>query len=597
LKKNIRIVFAIILFVVNLQANKFIKTENSCIVGYNNKNLTDVTVDHCKSECLNSEWCTSFDYYENDKKCDLSRLRSSEIAKGKKSNVKYDHYELNVVKANNLTQFNKLSNVAIPGENRKKLYNLTVDECSVLCLTDPDYKWCVSFDYHKTKKKCYLSDKRASDKREKDSSDGLKADYKDNPWDHYSLKLKDNKPEFFKINNFAIKGHNDKELPTIISVSDCKDECLRYKGCVSFDYVIEEKRCDLSYTRVDNIPKNQISNKTEYSHFMLNRNFSEQKIETVFSTPKSNIIFNKIVEAIDLAAPRSDIYMAFYKLKDTKVKKALLRAKKRDVLIYLLVDKNETNDDIRKTFGNNITPCKEGGCISDEGIMHQKFMLISQMSNGIKNAVFQTSSNLYAKSKKRYQDLIISQNDSMLYDYYKSHFELMKNNVANNIPDLAFSNENSPFKINFLPKDDKSILEILNRIDSSPSICNIHIAMAFFSKSDIARKLVELTTEKDCKISVIDGNFSEDHQEKIEKILKNNIEDYRIVENHKLHTKITLIDAEIEGELKKIVITGTANYTGPSRTKNDETIVEIDDEIIYSKYLDFWKRIKKKLIK
>jgi len=75
--------------------------------------------------------------------------------------------------------FDHTADAAISGHNKKKLKNVSVDDCKEACCST---SWCVSFDYYKNSQKCDLSDKRAGD------VGGLKTTYNNNPYDHYSKK-------------------------------------------------------------------------------------------------------------------------------------------------------------------------------------------------------------------------------------------------------------------------------------------------------------------------------------------------------------------------------------------------------------------------
>jgi len=70
------------------------------------------------------------------------------------------------------------ANAAILGLNDLTLTDVTVDQCKEECCGNPQ---CKSFDYVKNDNKCYLSFSSASD------VGGLKTDYSDNPYDHYSI--------------------------------------------------------------------------------------------------------------------------------------------------------------------------------------------------------------------------------------------------------------------------------------------------------------------------------------------------------------------------------------------------------------------------
>lgn len=68
---------------------------NAAISGHNIKHLSNAPVQDCMEACDNASWCRSFDYYKNDRACDLSDKNASDVGglKTDYSGNPYDHYE------------------------------------------------------------------------------------------------------------------------------------------------------------------------------------------------------------------------------------------------------------------------------------------------------------------------------------------------------------------------------------------------------------------------------------------------------------------------------------------------------------------------
>lgn len=68
---------------------------NAAISGHNTKHLSKVSVQDCMDACDNAAWRRSFDYYKNDRACDLSDKNASDVGglKTDYSGNPYDHYE------------------------------------------------------------------------------------------------------------------------------------------------------------------------------------------------------------------------------------------------------------------------------------------------------------------------------------------------------------------------------------------------------------------------------------------------------------------------------------------------------------------------
>jgi len=67
--------------------------------------------------------------------------------------------------------FSHFPNTAIHGYDKIRFSDVSTEQCARLCIAPARKSWCVSFDYNKYTRHCYLSDKRAED------AAGLKADY------------------------------------------------------------------------------------------------------------------------------------------------------------------------------------------------------------------------------------------------------------------------------------------------------------------------------------------------------------------------------------------------------------------------------------
>lgn len=170
---------------------QFTRTPDAAISGHNNRQLTGVSPADCATACLSERDfdCRSFDYYKDDRKCDLSDKHAEDVGglKDDYGNDPYDHYSLpgrhSVAEhAEPLARFQVTRDAAISGHNVKSLRGATPADCARACLDARDFS-CKSFDYYKYESACDLSDKRAFD------VGGLKRDYSNDPYDHYSLVL------------------------------------------------------------------------------------------------------------------------------------------------------------------------------------------------------------------------------------------------------------------------------------------------------------------------------------------------------------------------------------------------------------------------
>jgi len=95
-----------------MRARVFKHTQNAAISGHNVRHLSSKTVEDCKSECLKSAWCKSFDYDKHQQACSLSDVNAVAVGGLKTDYVgnPYDYYEMRTlvtaeaVDANNLLE-------------------------------------------------------------------------------------------------------------------------------------------------------------------------------------------------------------------------------------------------------------------------------------------------------------------------------------------------------------------------------------------------------------------------------------------------------------------------------------------------------------
>jgi len=160
--------------------------------------------------------CRSFDYYKEDKKCDLSHATAKYVTgkdkpeEGLEYRPSFDYYENNM-------GFRRIENAYLEGYNKKQLTNVSPEQCRSACTNESAFE-CKSFDYHKKTNKCDLSDTRGH--YEVGATHGVYASFldkynlkkSDNTYDHYIRVRPDyitvQTPDYIrkKISNFQNEG-------------------------------------------------------------------------------------------------------------------------------------------------------------------------------------------------------------------------------------------------------------------------------------------------------------------------------------------------------------------------------------------------------
>ncbi|MFT4926153.1 MAG: hypothetical protein ACI8WB_002251 [Phenylobacterium sp.] len=93
-------ILSLVAFSSATRADEFLHFPDAAISGYNNKHLSNKTVEQCKTACSieSGFFCRSFDYYKHSNGCDLS-VKSGQSVGGLKTNYSndpYDHYARNI---------------------------------------------------------------------------------------------------------------------------------------------------------------------------------------------------------------------------------------------------------------------------------------------------------------------------------------------------------------------------------------------------------------------------------------------------------------------------------------------------------------------
>ncbi len=143
-------------------------TRDAAIEGHNISQIRGSRED-CQRACDRNKRCKSFDYWNEQSRCDLSDKSAKDVGGLKRDYPagKFDHY---------VREYKVTKLAAIAGHNKEHLKKVGVAHCRDACNARA---WCVSFDYNRHNNACDLSDKSST------QVGGLKNDYKCNPVDYY----------------------------------------------------------------------------------------------------------------------------------------------------------------------------------------------------------------------------------------------------------------------------------------------------------------------------------------------------------------------------------------------------------------------------
>ena len=298
-------------------------------------------------------------------------------------------------------------------------------------------------------------------------------------------------------------------------------------------------------------------------------------------------IHGNIIGLINRANQHTTINVAIYNWGYTSqgidIKNAVNRAAQRGSCINIVAGKCSFLDLFNSNINIKVFPTGSIGTRK----MHNKFITISD------NTVIQMSANFDGGMTGNHNNAVVI-NDQKIFDEYNFYFCDLQKGKTNTNYYRYIKGRSAKYKGYIFPRrHGDTILSILNNVGCSGS--RIHIAMAYWSISrvKILEKLISMS-KKGCDIKLIVRNAQHPvYQKLIVKLAETGL-DYRLTSNsylRALHSKYLLIDGTYAGKQRKVVFTGSHNYTGSSLRKNDEILLRIIGDEEYDSYIDNWTKI------
>ncbi|MET9518268.1 phospholipase D-like domain-containing protein [Streptomyces sp. NPDC002994] len=362
---------------------------------------------------------------------------------------------------------------------------------------------------------------------------------------------------------------------------------------------------------------------------------------TIFNDPSGTVadqdrIRDYLVSLIDGAPAGSSIRVSMYTFTDNPVREALVAANGRGVSVQVILDHKSSEtvtehgeyENLVAWLGTDRTKpswvldCgKDRGCIgtrvlgaSDTAINHNKFFTFSH-TGGADNVVVQTSANMSGIQRTNLFNNAVTIVDKGLYDIYQEYFADHVTHAAG--PGLShyyktpISTTNPAYKAYFFPRKETSgttyktdpstdtIKLILDNVDCAAG-SEVRIAANLFYRDHIATKMVQMV---DAGCSVILAHDADPNGggpgvnsmgKTVEDILYGQLtQRVQCWENPPAgrtgnigqHSKYLIVNGKYDGVAgKKIVWTGSHNYSWQALRQNDETLLKIDNAALYDQY-------------
>ncbi|MFJ9811462.1 phospholipase D-like domain-containing protein [Streptomyces sp. NPDC101158] len=332
-----------------------------------------------------------------------------------------------------------------------------------------------------------------------------------------------------------------------------------------------------------------------------------------------------VIDLIGRAPAGSTITAGLYTFTEDTVTDALGAAKARGVNVRVIVDHTSVTmaggeyDRLAARLGTDrsqgswVLACPAGrGCIgsrqlpgdTDGAINHNKFWLFSS-TGGASDVVVQTSANMTGVQRTDLFNNAVTIVDSGLYGIYQDYFAdlLAYGTSATGLSHYYKTPASGPYKAYFFPRKEAAgttydndastdtVKLILDNVGCTGGT-QIRMAANLFTRDEVASKLVALKNAG-CSVTLAHDGYPGSMGSGVESIISGKLtqrvqcyEDRGTgVAKAGLHSKYLLVEGTYDGVAgRKLVWTGSHNYTYPALRANDETLLKIDNAALYDQF-------------
>ncbi|MEV4472116.1 phospholipase D-like domain-containing protein [Nonomuraea sp. NPDC049504] len=356
--------------------------------------------------------------------------------------------------------------------------------------------------------------------------------------------------------------------------------------------------------------------------------------EAVFNDPVSApaAIQDRIVQLIQGADPGSTIRVSLYYASDATIPNALIAAKNAGRNVQVVFDKKMAGTAIQAALAGAlgtdtgqsswVLVCPSGrGCIGDrplygsESLNHNKFFLFSR-TGGTDNVVVQSSANLHTGRDgfKGWNSALVLAGNAGIYNAYAAYFTDLKNRrVDNNYYDTRTPVTSGAAKVHFYPRQEgngsptdpaeDTLTTVLDHVTCTGNSevgtvdgthrTIVRVAMGIFSRTHLAQKLLALD-RAGCYVEVA-VNYNKDSASEVSsmnELVKTtgayngiNVRYYCTADPIWIHSKYLLVEGKYYGVPdRKIVWTGSHNWSWNSLRQADEALLQLEDNTIFDRF-------------
>ena len=284
-----------------------------------------------------------------------------------------------------------------------------------------------------------------------------------------------------------------------------------------------------------------------------------------------------LVEAIEKAKISVDI--AVYSMNLWSIRDALKDAFHRGLQVRIVMDSDNLTDEVPLELKN------EGiSIIGDrrESLMHNKFIILDRqdvwtgsMNLTIGSAFYDNNNLIHVHSTDVAENYLTEFDEMFLRDMFGS-------DVKSDTPHPKVMAGNTQFEVYFSPDDGVAghIVDLVNNANES-----IYFLAYSFTSDAIGAAIIERSQAGIFVTGVMDeSQIRSNTGTEYDPFLQAGITILKDGNSGLMHNKVIIID-------RKIVITGSYNFSKSAETKNDENVIVIHNPEVAEKYLQEFEKI------
>jgi len=331
-----------------------------------------------------------------------------------------------------------------------------------------------------------------------------------------------------------------------------------------------------SITVDGNIPPQQPQNVSRFDNAeIIDVYFSnpEKRIDGEYRNGPDKFLVQAIAEA------RISVDIAVYSINLWNIGDALLDAYHRGLQVRIVMDSDNMTDDVPqelKAEGIKIIGDRR------EGLMHNKFAILDRqdvwtgsMNFTIGSLYYDNNNLIHIHSTDMAENFLTEFDEMFLYDMFGR-------DIISDTPHPQVLVGDTWIEVYFSP-DDGVAKHIVNLIDNANE--SIYFMAYSFTSDDIGAAIVERKQAGIFVKGVMDeGQVKSNTGTEFDSFLQAGITVLKDGNSGLMHNKVIIID-------RKIVITGSYNFSRNAETVNDENVVVIHNSEISEKYLQEFEKI------